>query len=98
MTNKDQRYIRIAQACLRAINETSTDKDALQENIRKVYEAIDIAFKKEFLTIEQNAAIAESALKKICELSARESVSEAKTIATAALDALQQANQPAKHH
>lgn len=45
--SKDQRYIKIAQACLRAINSAADSKSGREAQIRAVYEAIDHAFKAE---------------------------------------------------
>ncbi|TGN37959.1 hypothetical protein [Marinobacter confluentis] len=42
------RYITIARACLKAINDTAADAGTREEKIQAVYQAIDKAFKAEF--------------------------------------------------
>ena len=41
------RYISIARACLRAINDTATDSGSREEKIQAVYQAIDDAFQSQ---------------------------------------------------
>jgi|SRR5690606_8249056 len=68
MMTKDERYSRIAKACLRAINQTSTKAEDRAEDIRRVYEAIDAAFRQEILGLEQELELARASLQHIAEL------------------------------
>lgn len=67
MNTRDQRYIRIAKACLRAINQASNDPEQRQSDIQRVYEAIDEAFRQEFERLEQDLQLAREALRQIAE-------------------------------
>jgi cysteinyl-tRNA synthetase len=73
MTNQNQRYIRIARACLKAINQASSNSKRREEDIQNIYQAIDDAFRQEFSTIEEAKIIAEQALKDISQLSSTNS-------------------------
>jgi len=44
---QDQRYITIARACLKAINTATDNPEEREDNIRRVYEAIDTAFREQ---------------------------------------------------
>jgi maltose-binding protein MalE len=59
------RYIAIARACLKAINETASDNGTREEKIQAVYQAIDDAFKQEFADYRQSTAVMASVLEKI---------------------------------
>ncbi|OZG72043.1 hypothetical protein BTA51_16850 [Hahella sp. CCB-MM4] len=98
MTNKDERYIKIAKACLRALNDVSTGTEDTQKNIQSVYDAIDLAFRTEFSTIEQSRYIAEQALVAIDNLSSGSSLEQAKHIAQAALKSMDHPEASGKHH
>ena len=98
MTNKDERYIRIAKACLKALNQISTASGDTQKNIQSVYEAIDQAFRQEFTAIEQSRYIAETALNAIAKLDHQAGVDQARKIAQAALDGLDKPAASGRHH
>lgn len=59
------RYISIARACLRAINDTATDSGSREEKIQAVYQAIDEAFQAEFAEQRQAIAVMASVLERI---------------------------------
>ena len=59
------RYISIARACLRAINDTATDSGSREEKIQAVYQAIDDAFQAEFAEQRQAINIMASVLERI---------------------------------
>lgn len=67
--NKDdpnaERYITIARACLKAINDTAADAGTREEKIQAVYEAIDKAFQAEFADYRQAVAIMATVLERI---------------------------------
>ncbi|MFE8073203.1 hypothetical protein QQM79_19245 [Marinobacteraceae bacterium S3BR75-40.1] len=46
-STQEERYIRIARACLKAINQAATDTQSRQEQIQAVYNAIHEAFESE---------------------------------------------------
>ena len=60
-----ERYIAIARACLKAINDTATDNGSREEKIQAVYQAIDSAFQAEFSEYQQNIAIMATVLERI---------------------------------
>ncbi|MEQ5837564.1 hypothetical protein [Marinobacter sp. NFXS9] len=72
-----ERYIKIARACLKAINDSGTGGESREEKIQKVYDAIDDAFQAEFSDYRQSLAVMGSVLERIAsgELSG-ESASE----------------------
>jgi len=59
------RYISIARACLRAINDTATDSGSREEKIQAVYQAIDDAFQAEFARQREAIAVMASVLERI---------------------------------
>jgi hypothetical protein len=59
------RYITIARACLKAINDTAADAGTREEKIQAVYQAIDKAFKAEFAEYRQSVAVMATVLEKI---------------------------------
>lgn len=68
MKNSDpnaDRYITIARACLKAINDTAADSGSREEKIQAVYEAIDKAFKAEFEDYRQSVAVMGTVLERI---------------------------------
>lgn len=68
MSNQDpnaQRYITIARACLKAINDTASDNGSREEKIQAVYQAIDEAFQAEFVEYRQSVAVMASVLERI---------------------------------
>ncbi|MCH8499540.1 MAG: hypothetical protein LAT63_13765 [Marinobacter sp.] len=75
-----ERYIAIARACLRAINDSSSSKSSQQEKIQAVYEAIDKAFQAEFQDYRQALLVMTTVLEKIAsgELTAEATASLAK--------------------
>src|SRR5690554_7970197 len=52
-----ERYIAIAPACLKAINETAANRRSREEKIQPVYQPIDKAFQAEFPEYPQSAAL-----------------------------------------
>ena len=84
MMNKDQRYIRIAKACLRAINATTGGKQDISDEIQRVYDAIDEAFRQEFMTQEREMILARESLQQIAGLD-EDRLHQAKEIAQQAL-------------
>ncbi|WP_148863241.1 hypothetical protein [Marinobacter fonticola] len=80
-----ERYIKIARACLRAINESGTSGESREEKIQKVYDAIDDAFQAEFNDYQQSLAVMGSVLERIAsgQLSAEDAATLArKTLAS----------------
>lgn len=68
MQSKDpnaDRYITIARACLKAINDTAADAGSREQKIQAVYEAIDTAFKAEFEDYRQAVAVMSTVLERI---------------------------------
>lgn len=59
------RYISIARACLKAINDTATDSGSREQKIQAVYEAIDDAFQSEFAEQRQAIEVMASVLERI---------------------------------
>lgn len=59
------RYIAIARACLRAINDTTAHQGSREEKIQAVYQAIDDAFQQEFADYRQSTAVMASVLERI---------------------------------
>ena len=86
MSSQDNadRYISIARACLRAINDTATDSGSREEKIQAVYQAIDEAFQAEFAEQRQSIAVMASVLERIA--SGKLSGDEAATLARITLD------------
>lgn len=60
-----ERYIAIARACLKAINDTAENSDTREAKIQAVYEAIDTAFQAEFADYRQSVAIMATVLERI---------------------------------
>ncbi|WP_144823183.1 hypothetical protein [Marinobacter piscensis] len=60
-----ERYIAIARACLKAINDTARDSGDREQKIQAVYEAIDNAFQAEFADYRQSVAIMATVLERI---------------------------------
>ena len=59
------RYIAIARACLKAINDTASENGSREEKIQAVYQAIDDAFRAEFADYHQAVAVMQSVLERI---------------------------------
>ncbi len=78
------RYISIARACLRAINDSAVDNSSREEKIQAVYQAIDDAFQEEFAEHRQATAVMVSVLERIA--SGELDGSEATTLARITLD------------
>lgn len=72
-----ERYIAIARACLKAINDTAQDNGSREEKIEAVYQAIDDAFQAEFSEHQQSIAIMATVLERIAngDLSAEKAAS-----------------------
>lgn len=60
-----ERYITIARACLKAINDTAKNAGDREQKIQAVYQAIDSAFQKEFADYRQSVAIMATVLERI---------------------------------
>ncbi|WP_100641456.1 hypothetical protein [Marinobacter salexigens] len=60
-----ERYITIARACLKAINDTAQDSGDREQKIQAVYQAIDSAFQAEFADYRQSVAIMATVLERI---------------------------------
>lgn len=60
-----ERYIAIARACLKAINDTAKDSGDREQKIQAVYQAIDSAFQEEFADYRQSVAIMATVLERI---------------------------------
>lgn len=60
-----ERYITIARACLKAINDTAEHAGSREEKIQAVYQAIDTAFQAEFSEYRQSVAIMGTVLERI---------------------------------
>lgn len=60
-----ERYISIARACLKAINDSASDQGSREEKIQAVYQAIDDAFQAEFAEYRQSVAVMASVLERI---------------------------------
>ena len=70
-----ERYIAIARACLKAINDTTAKAGDREQKIQAVYDAIDTAFQAEFKSQRQAVAVMATVLERIAsgELSAEKS-------------------------
>jgi hypothetical protein len=70
-----ERYIAIARACLKAINDTTAKAGDREQKIQAVYDAIDTAFQAEFKSQRQTVAVMATVLERIAsgELSAEKS-------------------------
>lgn len=60
-----ERYITIARACLKAINDTAKNSGDREQKIQAVYQAIDSAFQEEFADYRQSVAIMATVLERI---------------------------------
>jgi hypothetical protein len=60
-----ERYITIARACLKAINDTASAQGSREQKIEAVYQAIDKAFQAEFSEYRQATAIMATVLERI---------------------------------
>ena len=61
----NERYIAIARACLRAINDAATESSDRAEQIHRVYEAIDEAFQAQLSEDRQQIRDLERILERI---------------------------------
>ncbi|GGC55994.1 hypothetical protein [Marinobacter halophilus] len=79
-TPNTERYIAIARACLKAINDTAADSGSREDKIQAVYQAIDKAFQAEFADYRQSVAIMATVLERIAtgELDAEKAASLAR--------------------
>lgn len=60
-----ERYITIARACLKAINDTAKNSGDREQKIQAVYQAIDSAFQAEFADYRESVAIMATVLERI---------------------------------
>lgn len=60
-----ERYITIARACLKAINDTAKNSGDREQKIQAVYQAIDSAFQTEFADYRESVAIMATVLERI---------------------------------
>ena|SRR5690606_31321174 len=88
MTSRDQRYARIAKACLRAVNESAGGKKNIDADVQRVYAAIDEAFRQEFAALEKELILARNGLQKVSQLESHETSEAAVKIATETLAAI----------
>lgn len=79
-----ERYITIARACLKAINDTAENASSREQKIQAVYQAIDTAFQAEFAEYRQSIAIMASVLERIAsgQLDADKATELAKKVLT----------------
>lgn len=64
-SKQDQRYIEIAKACLKALNQAATTPTDREKSIQAVYDAIDTAFGKQTAVIQRELQTANDALRQI---------------------------------
>ncbi len=64
-SKQDQRYIQIAKACLKALNQAASSPSDREKSIQAVYDAIDTAFNKESAVLQRELQMATKALKEI---------------------------------
>lgn len=64
-SKQDQRYIQIAKACLKALNQAATNPADREKSIQDVYDAIDTAFNKQTAVIQRELQTANQALEQI---------------------------------
>ena len=64
-SKQDQRYIQIAKACLKALNQAATNPADREKSIQDVYDAIDSAFNKQTAVIQRELQTASKALEEI---------------------------------
>ena len=83
--NRDQRYISIARACLKAINDTAHTPEEREQNIQRVYDAIDEAFEQQLSEYREDLRNLTTVLERIADEGT--SADRARQIARAALDA-----------
>lgn len=78
---QSDRYIKIARACLRAINDVSRNNTSRDDSVKKVYEAIETAFAEEMSDYQHRMDVTGSVLQRIAsgELSAPEMQKLART-------------------
>jgi len=62
---KSERYIKIARACLRAINDVSRNNSTRDESVKSVYEAIERAFAEEMEDYREEVEVMGSVLERI---------------------------------
>ena len=62
---KSDRYIKIARACLRAINDVSRNNASRDQSVKTVYEAIENAFAEEMADYRGEIDVMESVLERI---------------------------------
>lgn len=60
-----ERYIAIARACLKAINDTAEDAGTREQKIQAVYQAIDHAFQAELADYRESVAVMGTVLERI---------------------------------
>ncbi len=64
-TKQDQRYNKIAKACLKALNQAASNPSDKEKSIQAVYDAIDTAFNKESAVLQRELQMATKALTEI---------------------------------
>ncbi len=64
-TKQDERYIAIARACLKAVNQMAREPGDKNQAIAAVYTAIDAAFKEQTAKLADDLAISLGALTNI---------------------------------
>jgi hypothetical protein len=63
--NQSQRYIKIAKACLNAINQSGTGDEPQSAKVQRVYDAIDEAFQSEFHGYRESLTVMTAVLERI---------------------------------
>jgi len=64
-SKQDQRYIQIAKACLKALNQAASNPSDREKSIQAVYDAIDTAFNKQSAVLQRELQTATKALEQI---------------------------------
>ncbi len=83
----DERYMQVARACLNVLNNVSPAADR-QQQIKEVYEAIDVAIADLYKKQEQDLSTAYAVLREISQLQpGKDDVNRAITLANAVLPA-----------
>lgn len=63
--NRSECYIKIARACLKAINQSGSASEPQEAKVQRVYDAIDEAFQAEFLDYRESLAVMTSVMERI---------------------------------
>ena len=91
-----ERYIAIARACLKAINDTAGAAGSREQKIQAVYDAIDQAFQSELADYRQTLAIMATVLERIA--SGQLAAEQAAELARKTLDQQPESTRNARIH